>query len=104
MNKYIVELIGTFFLVITIGLTSNPIAIGFVLTALVYMGGHISGANYNPAVSLAIFMRKKLSAKDLIIYWVFQIIGAILAAFVCKELMGKTFAPAPAEGTSFMMA
>ncbi|MEO8664062.1 MAG: aquaporin [Ignavibacteria bacterium] len=104
MNKYVIELIGTFFLVLTIGLSSNPIAIGFVLAAMVYMGAHISGANYNPAVSLGIFMRKKLSAKDLIIYWIFQIIGAILAALVCKELMGKTFAPAPADGTSFINA
>ncbi len=104
MNKYIIELIGTFFLVLTIGLSSNPIAIGFVLAAMVYMGGHISGANYNPAVSLAVFMRRRLSSKDLIMYWAFQIIGAILAALVCKILMGKTFAPAPAEGTSFINA
>lgn len=59
MNRYITELIGTFFLVLTIAFTGNPIAIGLVLTALVYMGGHISGAHYNPAVSLAIYLRKK---------------------------------------------
>lgn len=102
MNKYVVELIGTFFLVLTIGLSANPIAIGFVLAAMVYMGGHISGANYNPAVSLGIFMRGKLSAKDLIMYWVFQIIGAVLAALVCRSITGKTFAPAPGEGVGFL--
>ncbi|MEO8446003.1 MAG: aquaporin [bacterium] len=104
MNKYVTEFIGTFFLVLTIGLSSNPLAIGFVLAALVYMGGHISGANYNPAVSLGIFMRKKLNAKDLIMYWIFQLLGAIVAALVCKVLMGKTFAPAPAPGVSFLNA
>lgn len=104
MNKYITELIGTFFLVLTIGLSGNPLAIGLVLAAMVYMGGHISGANYNPAVSLGIFMRKKLSSKDLVMYWVFQIIGAILAALVYQIIMKKTFAPAPAEGVTFISA
>lgn len=104
MNKYIVELIGTFFLVLTIGLSGNPVAIGFVLAAMVYMGGHISGANYNPAVSLGIFMRQKLSSKDLVMYWVFQIIGAVLAALVFKFVSGKTFAPAPGEGVGFIAA
>lgn len=104
MNKYITELIGTFFLVLTIGLSGDPIAIGFILAAMVYMGGHISGAHYNPAVSLGVFMRKKLSAKDLVMYWVFQIIGALLAALVFKMLISKTFAPAPAEGITFFNA
>ena len=53
MKKYIVELIGTFFLVLIIGLTENPIAIGLGLAVLVYMGAHISGAHYNPVVTLA---------------------------------------------------
>ena len=54
MNKYIIEFVGTFFLVLIIGLTSNPIAIGLGLAVLVYMGAHISGAHYNPAVSLSL--------------------------------------------------
>ena len=64
MNKYIIEFIGTFFLVLIIGLTSNPIAIGLGLAVLVYMGAHISGAHYNPAVSLAMLINKKLSPKE----------------------------------------
>ena len=52
MKKYITEIIGTFFLVLIIGLTGNPIAIGLGLSVLVYMGAHISGAHYNPAVTL----------------------------------------------------
>ena len=50
MKKYIIELIGTFFLVLIIGLTENPIAIGLGLAVLVYMGAHISGAHYNPCL------------------------------------------------------
>ncbi|HRB98335.1 MAG TPA: aquaporin, partial [Nitrosomonas sp.] len=67
MKKFMTEFIGTFFLVLTIGLTVipgnagviAPLAIGSVLMALVYAGGHISGAHYNPAVTLAVLMRGK---------------------------------------------
>jgi aquaporin Z len=104
MNKYITELLGTFFLVLTIGLTGNPIAIGFVLAAVVYMGGHISGAHYNPAVTLGIFLRKKISSKDVIMYWIFQIIGAILAAIVFLLITSETFAPSPSPNVSMVSA
>ena len=63
MKKYLTEFIGTFFLVLTIGLTVlplAPLAIGSALMVMVYMGGHISGAHYNPAVTLAVFMRGKI--------------------------------------------
>jgi len=63
MNRYIIELIGTFFLVLTIGLSGNPLAIGLVLVAMVYMGGHISGANYNPAVSPGYIFEKEIIFK-----------------------------------------
>ncbi|MFL5762425.1 MAG: MIP/aquaporin family protein [Bacteroidia bacterium] len=98
MKNYLIELVGTFFLVLVIGLTGNPIAIGCILMAMVYMGGHISGAHYNPAVTLAILMRKKIEAKDAFIYMIFQILGATLAAVVVYLCVGKTFAPAPAAG------
>lgn len=63
MTKYLVEFIGTFFLVLTIGLAvANagplaPLAIGSVLMVMVHAGGHVSGAHYNPAVTLAVFLR-----------------------------------------------
>ena len=60
MKKYLTEFVGTLFLVLIIGLTQNPLAIGFGLTILVYMGAHISGAHYNPVVSLAMFIRKEI--------------------------------------------
>ncbi len=98
MKNYLTELIGTFFLVLVIGLTGNPIAIGCILMALVYVGGHVSGAHYNPAVTLALLIRKKIEAKDAAMYMIFQIIGATLAAVIFYLIYGKTFAPAPAEG------
>ena len=65
MSKYVVELIGTFFLVLTIGLVViepgagafAPLAIGSILMVMIYAGGHISGGHYNPAVTLAVWMR-----------------------------------------------
>ena len=82
MKKYLTELIGTFFLVLIIGLSKNPLAIGFGLTILVYMGAHISGAHYNPAVSLAMLLRKEINISDFIKYILSQVLGACLAAYV----------------------
>lgn len=98
MNKYLTELIGAFFLILVIGLTGNPIAIGSILMVMIYMGGNISGGHYNPAVTLGVFMRGKIEAKDMIMYWVFQLIGAIVAAFVVFILTTKTMQVVPAVG------
>jgi aquaporin Z len=94
MNKYIVELIGTFFLVLTIGCTVlsgdggviPPLAIGAVLMVMVFAGGHISGGHYNPGVTLGVMLRGKCEKKDLLPYWAAQCIGAALAAFAVMYL------------------
>ena len=88
MKKYLTEFIGTFFLVLTIGCvvilggtgSIPPLAIGSVLMVMVYAGGHVSGAHYNPAVTLAIWIRGRCPTQDLIPYWLSQIIGAACAA------------------------
>ena len=90
IKKLAVEFIGTFFLVLTIGCTVlsgsagviPPLAIGAVLMVMVYAGGHISGAHYNPAVTLGVFVRGKCSAGEVIPYMVSQIAGAFIAALV----------------------
>ena len=69
MKKYLTEFVGTFFLVLIIGLSNNPLAIGFGLTVLVYMGAHISGAHYNPAVSFAMLLRKEINSSDFFKYF-----------------------------------
>jgi len=110
MGKLLTEMIGTFFLVLTIGLTVlgetpfAPIAIGSALMVMVYMGGHVSGAHYNPAVSLAVWMRGKLETKDLLPYWGAQIVGALLAGAIVMVTAGSTFAPAPAADASVVAA
>jgi aquaporin Z len=82
MKKYLTEFIGTLFLVLTIGLTGNPLAIGAALMVMVYAGGHISGAHYNPAVTLAVLIRGKIKSNEAIVYMVSQFAGAAVAAFI----------------------
>ena len=94
MNKYITELIGTFFLVLTIGCTViagaagviPPLAIGSALMVMIFAGGHISGGHYNPAVTLGVWIRGRCETKDVVPYMVSQIIGAVLAAVIVKYL------------------
>ena len=110
MKNYLTEVIGTFFLVLTIGLTVvggtefAPLAIGAALTALVYMGGHISGAHYNPAVTLAVFMRGKLAGGSVAPYMVSQVAGAFVATLVVCVVTGSTFAPAPSPDATTVAA
>ena len=95
MQKYAVEFIGTFFLVFTIGNVVidpgagplAPLAIGAALMAMVFAGGHISGAHYNPAVTLAVFLRGKCDAKDMGPYMGTQLIAAVVAALLVKNVM-----------------
>ena len=110
MRKLLTEFIGTFFLVLTIGLTVTagsqfaPLAIGTSLMIMVYMGGHISGGHYNPAVSLAALMRGALPSGDFLPYVVSQVAGATVAALVVNIITGQTFAPAPAATASTLGA
>ena len=80
MKKYVVELLGTFFIVFTVGLGSNPLSVGFAYIAMIYIGFNVSGSHYNPLISAIMFLKKNIDVKDFILYIVFQIIGACLAA------------------------
>jgi aquaporin Z len=110
MRKYLTEFIGTFFLVFTIGLTVTanlamaPLAIGTALMVMVYMGGHVSGAHYNPAVSLAAVLRGALPAGEFVPYVVAQLAGAVAASLVVYVVTGSTFAPAPGVNATPMAA
>jgi aquaporin Z len=87
-RRLVVELIGTFVLVFTVACTVltkqplAPIAIGSALMVSVYAGGHISGGHFNPAVSLAAFVRGRLPMHDLFFYWLAQLVGAAAAALL----------------------
>ncbi len=112
MRKYLVEFIGTFFLVFTVGCVGihppgtvsaanralmdafAPLAIGSVLMVMVYAGGHVSGGHYNPAVSLAVWIRGKLSTIDLGPYLLAQFIGGLAAALLALYVKGE---PSPGK-------
>jgi aquaporin Z len=110
MSKYLTEFIGTFFLVLSITLsviTGQPlaaIAIGGTLMVMIFMGGHISGAHYNPAVSLAAMIRGALPASELIPYWIAQIAGAVVAALLGNFIAGASVPISPGQDVSVISA
>ena len=116
MKKSLVEFIGTFFLVFTIGMTviapdagaMAPLAIGTALAVMIFAGGHISGGHFNPAVTLGVFMRGKCPAKDVVPYWIAQLAAAVVAAMAVKYLkpaeeLAKLVAGQPAIGPALLV-
>jgi aquaporin Z len=91
--KYAAEAIGTFFLVFTVGAAVGtrshfaPLAIGAVLMVMVYAGGHISGGHYNPAVTLSVLVRRRISAGDAFMYWIVQFAAGLLAAAAASGIV-----------------
>lgn len=104
LKKYVVEFIGTFFLVFTVASAVlmagdgviAPISIGFALMIMVYAGGHISGGHYNPAVSFAAAIRGALEWKQILPYWISQAVGAAVAVLLVRLFVGiPEFAEVP---------
>ncbi|MGH7921825.1 MAG: MIP/aquaporin family protein, partial [Candidatus Dormibacteraceae bacterium] len=81
-----------------------PIAIGSVLMVMVYMGGHISGGHYNPAVSFGAWLRRKIDLPTLISYWVVQLVGAALAFIFGYLVSGHTPGIAPGPHATIIQA
>ncbi|MGB0877852.1 MAG: MIP/aquaporin family protein [Mycobacterium sp.] len=84
--RCLAEGIGTLFLVFTVGASVRngsvlaPLAIGAVLMAMIYAGGHISGGHYNPAVTVAALVRGRIELRDAVGYWIAQFVGGLLGA------------------------
>jgi len=110
MNKYLTEFIGTFFLCLVAGLVvirEFPIPvlpIGATLMVMVYMGGHISGGHYNPAVSLAAMMRGALPTGQFLPYLASQFLGAIAAGMLTGVFTGDVMSPAPNPDVNILLA
>ena len=100
MKKYLVEFIGTFFLVFTVGIAVRqgapfaPFAIGAVLMVMIFAGGHISGAHFNPAVTLAAFLRGRCDKKDVLPYWIAQFAAGVVAALIVNYVLSGRVNPA----------
>ena len=92
-RKYAVEFIGTFFLAFAVGMTAlsgsalTPLAAGATLMVMVYAGGHISGAHYNPAVTLALLVRRRIEIGDALAYWIVQVVAGVLAGVLARALV-----------------
>ncbi|HEX6869790.1 MAG TPA: aquaporin [Micromonosporaceae bacterium] len=90
MRRYVTEFIGTFFLVFTVccavlsGSPLAPLAIGAVLMTMIFAGGHISGAHYNPAVTLAVFIRGRLPLRDVGPYMAAQVLAGLVAVGLAR--------------------
>jgi aquaporin Z len=102
-------LAGSFIFMSVIALSGKagalaPVAIGLALTAMVYMGGHVSGAHYNPAVSFAIFLRHVIDARTMLAYWGAQLVAALLAFGVADAISGRTPGISPGPGVSWPAA
>ena len=110
MKNYLTEFVGTFLFVLSIALAvanagpMAPLAIGGALMCVVYMGGHISGGHYNPAVSLAVYLRGGISSTVLLGYAVAQLAGAATAAAIANNLVGAVFVAAPGAEVSVASA
>jgi aquaporin Z len=111
-RKLVVEFIGMFIFMFTVGMATEkagagvlaPFAIGFVLMVMVFAGGHISGGHYNPAVSLAVLIRGKMTSIDWVGYVVVQLVAAVLAALVVRGIGGhEPAASVAATGKMFVV-
>jgi len=107
MGKYVVEFVGTFFLVLTVGMTviepgagaGAPLAIGSALMVMVFAGGHVSGGHYNPAVTLAVWLRGRCPTRDVPGYMAVQVVGALSAAAAVSVLKGSAAMAQVTAGT-----
>lgn len=122
LKKYLSEFLGTFILVFCatgasvvdqethglIGHVGIAITVGLLVMVLIYAFGDISGAHFNPAVSISFVLAKKFSAKELIPYIISQTFGAVTASLLLSFLfpnnqsLGATL-PAGSEMQSFIL-
>lgn len=99
MQKFVAEFIGTLTLVLFgcgaavlggehVGQLGIALAFGFAIVAMAYGIGAISGCHVNPAVSLGAFIAGRLSARDMVVYWIAQFLGALVGAGILAAIAG----------------
>lgn len=99
MKKFVAECVGTFFLVVVVGVTTDPITIGLILTALIYTSIQVSDSHFNPAISLAAWIRGRIDNSELGVYISGQIIGAIAGGAFVWWISKLTYGPSPDQAT-----
>jgi len=104
------EFVGTFFLVLTVGFNAlqntalAPIANGSILMAMIFATGKVSGGHFNPAVTLGVLLRGKVSWQHASTYVASQLFGGLMAAFVYMTVLGATFTLGPGVGFTLTAA
>jgi aquaporin Z len=89
----VTEFIGAFFLTFAVGMAALtgsvfvPLAAGATLMVMIYAGGHISGGHYNPAVTMAALVRRRIGIGDAVAYWIVQAVGGIAAGALARALV-----------------
>lgn len=109
LAKLMMEFLGTAILVFTIQVSVSlgdqaPLAIGGILISLIFAGGPVSGAHYNPAVSLSITLRKAMESSDMIPYWLSQIFGSICGAIVGRFVVSNSFVISIGDDSTLIQA
>jgi aquaporin Z len=108
--RYATEAIGALLLMFTVGACVRagsplaPLGIGAVLMALVYAGGHVSGAHYNPAVTVAAFVRGRIGGRDALAYVAAQVVGGLAGAQLVRIVVPAVAATPPAPSGSALLA
>ena len=96
-RKLVVEFVGMFLFMFTVGMATNtagagalaPLAIGSVLMVMVFAGGHVSGGHFNPAVSTAVFLRGRMASNEFVPYVVTQCVAAMIAGLLVRYVGGS---------------
>ncbi len=99
MLKVLFEGLGTFLLILTIGLTQDPVAAGLLLIALLYIGFSVLEVHYHPAVSFAVWTIGRRDLSDLLTRAAGQFTGSIAGGFCVSWLTSIPFIPRPSQVT-----
>lgn len=93
MRQYLMELMGAFFLTLAVSFTGNPVAVGLMFMAMFYVGEHISGGYFNPALTVAGWFRGLIAVEEMLLYMGVQVFGAFLAARLVPVITSNVFMP-----------
>jgi aquaporin Z len=104
MRQYLMELIGTFFLTLAVSINGNPIAVGLMFMAMYYIGEGVSGGYFNPALTVAAWMRGVLVVEEMLLYAASQTVGAFLGVWLFRALTNTVFTPDVMADLSIGMA
>ena len=87
MKAVVVEFIGTFVFLYVILATGNFLAIGATLAICIFLGGKISGGNFNPAVTIMLVAAKKQNMDTLLPYIAAQVLGGLAALALYQKIL-----------------